>query len=161
MMAELSPEQQALKSKIFRGALIWGIIAGLVVALLCLWLTGSAPGWIRWGLTLILGGGVGFLIYRMNYNAGVVQAVCKQCGTAFGIREVDRLEQVVGSEQKRKIEPGRPATKTDRGTSKVTTWTEEKVEVTAIDECFNCHNRTERKWMENRDVGKAESEVPA
>lgn len=161
MRIDLTPEQQGLKTKIAMSAFLWGIIAGLVVALLAFWLLGNAPDWVRWGVTLIAGGAAGYLTYRMSYNAGVAKAICKKCGTAFGIREIERHEAVIGSEQRRKVETGRPASKADRGTSKVTTWTEEKVEVTAVDECFNCHNRTERKWITTHDRDKTETEVPA
>lgn len=160
-MAQLTSEQQGLKTKITTGAIIWGVVAGLIVALLSFWLLANAGDVVRWGVSIVLGAVVGFLAYRMSYNSGVAKAVCKKCGTAFGIREVDRREQVIGTEQRRKIEPGKPASKMDRGTNKVTTWTEEKVEVTAIDECFNCHDRTERKWTITREANKEETEVPA
>jgi DNA-directed RNA polymerase subunit M/transcription elongation factor TFIIS len=158
---DLSPEQQGLKTSITTGAVITGVIVGLVVALLAFWLAGSLADIWRWLLTLVLGGGAGFLTYRLRYNSGVAKAVCPKCGTAFGIREVEKHEEVIGIEQKRKIEPIKPADKMGRGASKVTTWTEEKLEVTAIDECFKCHNRTERKWQTTRDKDKTETEVPA
>jgi hypothetical protein len=161
MAMDLTPEQQGLKTRITTGAIIWGVVAGLIVALLAFWLAGNTPDWVRWGLTLVLGGAAGFFTYRTSYNSGVSKAICKKCGTAFGIREVERSERVIGSEQRRKVEAGRPATKMDRGTSKVTVWTEEKLEVTAIDECFKCHDRTERKWTTTRDLDKQETEVPA
>lgn len=160
-MSALTAEQQALKSKITTGAIVLGAIVGLIVALLVFWLAGNTGDIARWVLTLFLGAGAGFFIYRWNYNSGVAKAVCKKCGTAFGIREAERHEQVVGVEQKRKIEPLKPASKMDRGTNKITTWSEEKVEVTAIDECFNCHDRTERKWTTTRERDKTEEEVPA
>jgi hypothetical protein len=161
MAMDLTPEQQGIKTKITMSAILWGIIAGLVVALLAFWLLQNAADWLRWVLTVILGAGGGYLTFRLTYNSGVAKAVCKNCGTAFGIREVDRVERITGTEQRRKVQAGRPPSKTDRGTNKITTWTEEKVEVTAIDECFNCHNRTERKWTMTRDKDKTESETPA
>lgn len=160
-MDALTPEQQSLKSRITTGAIIWGVVAALVVALLTFWLAANTPEFVRWGLTLVLAAGIGFFVYRWRYNSGVAKAVCRKCGTAFGIREVERHEQVTGSEQRQKIEPARGASKMDRGTNKVTTWTEEKVEVIAIDECFKCHDRNERKWTITREADKRETEVPA
>lgn len=160
-MAQLTPEQQGLKTRIRTGAVIWGVIAGLVVALLAFWLLGNAGDIWRWSGTIVLGAAAAFLVYRTSYNSGVAKAVCKKCGTAFGIREVERHEAVIGSEQRQKTEPGKPASKLDRGTKKVTTWREEKVEITAIDECFTCHDRTERKWTVTREADKEETEVPA
>lgn len=161
MSMELTPDQQGLKTKIATTAIIWGIVVGLVAALIVFWVGANAPDWVRWVLTLIVGGVAGYFTYKLNYNSGVAKAICKKCGTAFGIREVERSEHVVGIEQKRKVETGRPASKTERGTTKTTTWTEEKVEITAVDECFKCHDRTERKWTVTRDKDKVETEVPA
>ncbi len=158
---DLTPEQQGVRTKIITGASIWAAIAALVIAVLLFWALTNAPDILRWFVTVIGGAGAGFLIYRWNYNRGVAKAVCRNCGTAFGIREIERTETVVGSEQRQKIEAGKPQSKIDRGTRKVTTWTEEKLEFTAIDECFNCHNRTERKWTMTRDLDKKETEVPA
>jgi hypothetical protein len=160
-MSALTPEQQQLRTKIFTGAIILGVIVSLVVALLVFWLSGNAGEIMRWLLTLVLGAAAGFFAYRWSYNSGVAKAVCQKCGTAFGIREVERHEQVIGTEQRQKIERARAASKLDRGTNKVTTWTEEKVEVVAVDECFNCHDRTERKWTRTREADKRETEVPA
>lgn len=157
---DLTAEQQALKTRITTGAITWGVIAGLIVALLVFWMLGNAGDIIRWIGTVALGGAAGYFVHRWSYSSGVAKAVCNKCGTAFGIREVERHEQVTGAEQRRKIEPGKPASKMDRGTNKVTTWTEEKIEVTAIDECFKCHDRTERKWTTTRDKEKEEVEVP-
>ncbi len=160
-MNALTVEQQALKTKIRTSAVIWSIIAALVVALIVFLVAGNAADWLRWGLTIVLGAGAGFLVYRNRYNSGVAKAVCKKCGTAFGIREVERREEVLGTEQRRKIEPIRASEKTGRPLNKVTTWTEQKVEIIAVEECFNCHDRTERKWTVTRDADKLETEVPA
>lgn len=161
MSIELTPDQQGLKTKITTTAVLWAIVVALVAALVVFWLGGNAPDWVRWMLTIIVGALAGYFTFRLSYNSGVAKSVCKKCGTAFGIHEVERHETVLGIEQKRKVETGRPASKTDRGTSKVTTWTEEKVEITAVDECFKCRDRTERKWTINRDKDKTETEVPA
>ncbi len=161
MSIELTPDQQGLKTKITTTAVLWSVVVALVAALLVFWIGGNAPDWVRWLLTIIVGALAGYFTFKLSYNSGVAKSVCKKCGTAFGIREVERHENVIGVEQKRKVESGRAASKTDRGTSKVTTWTEEKVEITAVDECFKCHDRTERKWTINRDQDNTETEVPA
>jgi hypothetical protein len=161
MSIELTPEQQGLKRKITITSVLWAIVAALVAALVVFWLSANGPDWVRWLLTIIVGALAGYLTFKLSYNSGVAKSVCKKCGTAFGIHEVERHEAVIGVEQKRKVEAGRPASKTDRGTSKITTWTEEKVEITAVDECFNCRDRTERKWTIDRDQDKTVTEVPA
>lgn len=158
-MDGLSPEQQALKDKITTSAIIWGVVTGIVVALLAFWLLGNAGELIRWLGAIILGPAAGYLTYRWQYSTAVAKAVCKNCGTAFGIREVARSEQLLSSEQRRKVEQVKPATKIDAAVNRTVTWTEEKYEVTAVDECFNCHNRTERKWTVTREKDRAEVTV--
>jgi len=155
-MDGLSPEQQALKSKITTSAIIWGAVAGVVVALLALLLLREAGELVRWLVTLIVGGAAGYLTYRWLYSSGVAKAVCRNCGTAFGIREVSRSEQLLSSEQRKKVEQVKPATKIDAAVNRTVTWTEEKYEVTAVDECFKCHNRTERTWTVTREKDRAD-----
>ncbi|MHB1110300.1 MAG: hypothetical protein ACYCZU_08300 [Devosia sp.] len=155
-MEGLSPEQQALKGKITTSAIVWGAVAGIGVALLALWLLGSAGELARWLVTIILGPAAGYFTYRWRYSTGVAKAVCKKCGTAFGIREVSRSEQLVSSEQRKKVEQVKPATKIDAAVNRTITWTEEKFEVTAVDECFKCRDRTERKWTVTREKDRAE-----
>jgi len=158
-MDGLTPEQQALKNKITTSAIIWGVVAGIVVALLAFWLLANAGEVIRWGATIVGGGAVGFITWRLVQSAGVARAVCKKCGTAFGIREITRSEQLIGSEQRKKVEQVKPATKIDAAVSRTITWTEEKYEVTAVDECFKCHDRTERKWTVTREKDRSEATV--
>lgn len=158
-MDGLSPEQQALKGKITTGAVIWGLVAGVVAALLAFWLLGNSGDIVRWLVTLLAGAGIGYFTYRWRYSSGVARAVCKNCGTAFGIREVARSEQLLEAEQRRKVEQVKPATKIDAAVTRTVTWVEEKYEITAIDECFNCHDRTERKWTVTREKDRAELTV--
>lgn len=159
-MPALTAEQRALKWKITTGAIAWGVIVCVIVALLSFWLLGNAGEVVRWIGAVMLGGGLGYAVFRWRYNSGVARAVCRKCGTAFGIREVERREAVLNSEQRQKVELLRPAAGAEPGLNKVITWTEEKVEITAIDECFNCHDRTERKWTVTREQDRSETEVP-
>lgn len=155
-MNGLTPEQQALKNKITTSAIIWGVVAGIVVALLAFWLLANAGDVIRWGVAIVGGAGVGLLTWRLVHSSSVAKAVCKKCGTAFGIREVSRSERLIGSEQRRKQEQVKPSTKIDAAVNRTITWTEEKYEVTAVDECFKCHDRTERKWTVTREKDRSE-----
>ena len=161
MSIELRPEQQGLKTRIITTAVLWAVIMALVAALVVYWLSANGPEWVRWLLAIIVGGLAGYFTFRLSYNSGVAKSVCKKCGTAFGIHEVERNEAVIGVEQKRKVAVGRRAKDGNPGTSKVTTWTEEKVEITAVDECMNCRDRTERKWTIDRDQDKTVTEIPA
>jgi hypothetical protein len=112
-------------------------------------------------LIIAAAGALGYFAYRTSYNSGVAKAVCKKCGTAFAIREVERHETILGTEERRQVEQLKPPSKVDRGINRVTTWTEEKLEVTAVDECMKCHDRNERTWTMTRDKNKVEEEVPA
>ena len=158
-MDGLSPEQQALKGKITTSAIIWGASTGIVVTLLAYFLLGNAGEPVRWLVAVIVGPAAGYATYRWRYSSGVARAVCRNCGTAFGIREVARSEQLLASEQRRKIEQVKPATKIDAAVNRTITWTEEKYEITAVDECFKCHNRTERNWTVTREKDRGELTV--
>lgn len=158
-MDGLSPEQQALKGKIKTRAIVWGVVVGIAAALLAFWLLSNAGEFVRWLVTIIVGAAAGYFTYRGLYSSGVAKAVCKNCGTAFGIREVSRSEQLLSAEQRKKVEQVKPATKVDAATTRTVTWIEEKYEVTAVDECFKCHNHTERKWTATRERDRSELTV--
>ena len=155
-MNGLTTEQQALKNKIATSAIVWGVVAGVVVALLAFWLLADSGDLVRWTVSILGGAVVGFIAGRLLYSSGVTRAVCKKCGTAFGIREVSRSERLLSSEQRKKVEEVKPATKIDARGTRTVTWIEEKYEVTAVDECFNCHDRTERKWTVTRERDRSE-----
>jgi hypothetical protein len=158
-MDGLSAEQQALKGKITASAILWAVVTGLVVALLAFLLLANGGDVIRSIGAIVLGTAAGYLTYRWRYSNGVAKAVCRKCGTAFGISEVARSERLLSSEQRKKVEQVKPATKIDAAVMRTITWTEEKYEVTAIDECFKCHDRTERKWTVTREKDRAELTV--
>lgn len=155
-MNGLTPGQQALKNKIAASAVSWGMVAGIVSGLLGLWLLANVGDVLRWAVALTGAAAIGFITWRLLYSSGVAKAVCRKCGTAFGIREVSRSEKLIGSEQRKKIAQVKPATKIEAAVNRTVTWTEEKYEVTAVDECFNCHDRTERKWTVTREKDRSE-----
>lgn len=154
-MVELSPEQKKVKGAIVRGAIILGVIVGVVVAVIAWLIGGNWNTIVRWLVTLVAGGGVGYLAYRLNYASGVTKAVCPKCGTAFGIREVERNEELQSTETKFKVEQVK-GDKVSGPQSKSTTWVEEVYKITAIDECSSCGNRTERTWTDTRERDKVE-----
>lgn len=160
-MNDLTAEQQKQKSRIRTGALMSAALVAIVAAIVAFFATDAVAPALRVVVMLAAAGGLGWLAFRTAYNAGVAKAVCRKCGTAFAIREVDRTERVLGLEQRREIETLKPATEERPGLNRVTTWTEEKVEVTAIDECMNCHDRNSRTWTMTRDKDKVEQELPA
>ena len=160
-MIDLSAEQQRQKSKIRTGSMMAAGLVALSVATLTFFATGGLGPILRGVVIIVVTGALSWFAYRTSYNARVAKAVCKKCGTAFGIREVERSERVISLEQRREIESLKPATADEAGVNRVTTWTEEKVEVTAVDECANCHDRQARTWTMSRDKDKTEEEVPA
>lgn len=156
-MNDLSAEQSELKQKITRNAAIWGGVAGLVVFLLVLWLAGGLGELLRWALALALGGAAGWSTYRGLFGSAAAQAKCASCGTAFSRREVSRSEAVLGREPKRKVERIE-AVGADPAREKTTTWTEEAIEVTAVDACGKCGGRSERTWKTTREADREETE---
>jgi hypothetical protein len=151
-MTDLTQDQEKLRTRINRNAIIWGAVAGLIVFLLLFWLAAGLGEAVRWGAAVIGGGAAGFFGYRGLYSSGAGKAKCAKCGTAFSVREVDRKERLLGYEPKRTVEPSGDGKRT------IKTWTEERYEVTATDECSHCHDRTERKWTTTREKDGSEVE---
>jgi hypothetical protein len=154
-MDALTPDQQKVKSRITTSAIVTGVIVGVVIAIIAYLIGGNWNTVMRWIVALVLGGGLGYLTYRLSYNSSVAKAVCPKCGTAFGISEVGRTETLIATETKQKVEAMK-GNKLGGAMNKVTTWVEDKYEVTAIDECSNCHNRTERKWTTTKERDRME-----
>jgi hypothetical protein len=154
-MVELTEAQRKVKNKITWQAVVIGVIVGAIAAVLIYLIGGNWNTAVRWIATLLVGAGLGYVVYRWTYQSGVTKSVCPKCGTAFGIREVERKEELLSTETKFTSEQVK-GDKVSGPQTKSTTWTEDKFKVTAIDECSNCNNRTERSWTETRERDKVE-----
>lgn len=158
-MYELTAEQQKQKDKVRTGALTSGALLAIVSVFLVNFATLSLDPLVRYPLVAVIAAALGYLGYRTSYGFGIAKAKCPKCGEAFTIHETDRTEKLLGEEEKRMVETLKPAEDGEAGIDRVTTWTEETVEVTVIDECANCHDRNERSWTMARDKNKVEREV--
>ena len=158
-MYELTAEQQKQKDKVRTGALTSGALLAIVSVFLTNFATLSLEPLVRYPLVAVIAAGLGYFAYRTSYSLGIAKAKCAKCGEAFSIQETDRQEKLLGTEDKRLVEQLKPAADGEPGLDRVTTWTEETVEVTVVDECMNCHDRNERSWTMARDKNKVEQEV--
>lgn len=135
-MADLSQDQAEMQSRIRRGAAVWGAVAGAIVGLLALWLLGGQGAALRYGVALVAAAGAGFLVFRASFNSGAKSARCAACGTAFSRSRTDRSERLKSSEAKEERE-----VQADKSVE-VTTWTEERYEVTDTYSCARCGDVT-------------------
>ena len=150
-MTELSQDQAALKSKIRTSAFIWADILGLIAGGITYLATSSMETTMRVGLAIIVFAVVAGLIFMWRYKANSASATCPNCSATFSITRTDRAENTLSSEPKetRDAQP-------DHST-KVTTWIEDKIEVTDTYTCAKCANATTKQYT--RTVKRDEKEA--
>lgn len=159
-MYELTVEQQKQKDKVRTGGKVSGGLLAMVVAFMSHFaMLGLEPPVLHWGLVVVLSAGLGYFAYRTTVARGIAKATCKKCGTAFSIRESERNEKLLSAEDRKQVEQLKPASEGEPGIDRVTTWVEERVEITAVDECMHCHDRNTRTWTMTHDKNKVEQEV--
>lgn len=143
-MSNLSSEQQDLKKSIARSAIIWAVILGFVAGAIAFWLTGDMTADNRTQITGMVAGGVGFLLFWLISRSGAKSSKCEKCSASFSISRSNREEILVSSEEKSEHE------KLENGGSKLTTWTEEKLDVVETYTCSSCDNITTRNFQITR-----------
>jgi len=154
-MSQLSQDQAALKASITKAALIWGVILGALAGGVIYMLNDELAQPMR----SIIGAGVfaviAALIFVWRSKANSKSAQCEKCGAAFSITRTDRAEEVKSSEPKetREAQP-------DYST-KVSTWVEDKVEVTDTYACAKCGDTTTKQHTKTVKRDEAETVEPA
>ena len=143
-MTKLSDDQDALRGSIRKGAITWGLIIGLLAALLAYWLLGAQGNAVRFGGSGLAGLVVGFGLYKKSFALGAKTARCTACDTAFSITRTERAEMLVASDPKeeREVQEGKSI--------KVTTWIAETYDVTDTYTCAACDEGTTKHYQTNR-----------
>ena len=154
-MSRLSQDQIEKEASIRKSATIWGVIAGVIVALLALWILSGQGGAIRYGGAVIIGLVVAALVFRASFNSGAKNAKCSSCGAAFSISRTDRSEELASSEKKEKRE------ELEDGSTKIMTWTEEIYDVTETFSCAKCNDVTTKNHKTTRRKDEDERVEPA
>lgn len=149
-MSGLSQEQIEKRASIQKSALTFGIIAGVIVGLIALWVLSGQGGTVRYGGAIVIGAVVGFLVRNASFKSGAKSAACEKCGAAFSISRSDRSETPAGSEPKEEREPQ------DDGTIKVTTWTEDSFDVVDTYTCASCGDASTKAYTTTKRRDEAE-----
>ncbi len=150
-MPQLSQDQAELKAGIEKSAAIWGAILGLIAGGIAYWALGGQSSAVRIGLAVAIGVAVLFGIRTWRIKANSTAATCGKCNATFSITQTDRVEKTLSSEPK-ETRDAQPDFST-----KVTTWTEEKVETTLTYTCAKCDDTTTK--VSQRTVKKDEKET--
>jgi hypothetical protein len=143
-MTQLSDQQETLRASIKKGAIIGGVILGVIVAALAYWLLGGQGSMIRQGgaglAGLLAAGGV----YRKSMSSGAVGAKCAKCNAAFSISRTDKAEMLVKSEARESRK------ELENGDIGITTWLEEVYDVDDTYTCSKCADITHKKYQNTR-----------
>ncbi|MHA1127593.1 MAG: hypothetical protein ACTSRN_01415 [Alphaproteobacteria bacterium] len=143
-MTQFSQEQQELQASIKKSATIWAVVLGLITAGMVYWIMASTATTIRGGAAVLGGAVVAFAMYRKSFKSGSQSARCSSCDAAFSISRTDKVETLVASENKDEREAQ------EDGTTKVTTWVEEKYDVTDTYTCSACSDATTKEYQTTR-----------
>ena len=143
-MANLTPEQQALRTSIKKSAIIWGIVLGVIVSGLAYWLLGSQGTGIRSGGAVLAGMLAAGVISSKNLSSGAAGAKCANCSAAFSVARVDRQEVLAKSTPKEERKD------LDNGEIEITTWVEDVYDVDDTYKCSSCDDTTHKTYQSTR-----------
>lgn len=140
----LSNQQETLRASIKKGAMIWGLILGLIVAAVAYWLLGGQAGMIRQGGAILAGVLVAAGIYRRSMSSGAAGAKCAKCNAAFSVSRTDQAEILVTSDARESRK------ELENGDTEITTWVEEVFNVDDTYTCSKCNDVGHKKYQSTR-----------
>ncbi len=143
-MTQLSNEQETLRASIKKGAIIWGVVLGLIIAGLAYWILGSQGGLIRGGGAAIVGLLAAGGIYTKSMSSGAAGAKCAKCNAGFSVTRTDKNEVLVKSEARESRK------ELDNGDTEISTWVEEVFDVDDTYSCAKCADVTHKKYQSTR-----------
>ena len=150
----LSNQQQELQNTIKKSARTTGIVSGVIAGLISLWAL-SSQSMVIWLVgTAVIAGGVGFGIYKWRFSANSDSAKCTKCGATYSITQTDKTETPAGSSPKEERE------EQEDGSTMVTTWTEERFNVTETYTCSKCADVTTKVYESSRRRDVKEDVIP-
>lgn len=143
-MSDLSQDQVEMRAAIQKSATIWGAVVGVIAGLLALWALGGQGGAVRFGGAAVVAIAIGFAVFRASFNSRSKSAQCENCGAAFSRSRTDHVEAVASSDAKEEREE-----QPDKST-KVSTWTEDKLDVVDTYTCAKCGDSTTKTYQTTR-----------
>lgn len=143
-MTQLSDQQEVLRASIKKGAIIGGVILGVIIAALAYWLLGGQDSMIRQGGAALAGLLVAGGVYGKSMSSGAKGAKCAKCNAAFSVSRNDHAEVLVRSE-------ARESRKTlENGDVEISTWVEEAFDCDDTYTCSKCADVTHKKYQSTR-----------
>lgn len=149
-MTDLSQEQIEKRASIQKSATIFGVIVGGIAGLIALWALGGQGAAIRYGGAIVIALVLGVLVYRGSYASNAKAAACENCGATFSRSRTDKTEVPTGSE------PKEERTEQEDGSTKVTTWIEEQLDVTETYTCSSCNDVSTKTYKTTRRINEEE-----
>lgn len=143
-MTQLSNDQETLRASIKKGAIIGGVLLGLIVAGLAYWLLGNQGGMIRQGGAAVAGLLAAGGLYTKFMSSGAKGAECAACNAAFSVSRTDKTEDLVSTkdhEIRKELE---------NGDIEISTWIEEVFDVDDTYSCSKCADTTHKTYQSTR-----------
>lgn len=143
-MTQLSDEQETLRASIKKGAIIWGVVLGLIIAALAYWILGSQGGLIRPGSAALAGLLAAGGLYKKFMSSGAKGAKCANCNAGFSVSRTDKTETLLKSEARESRK------ELENGDTEITTWVEEVFDVDDTYSCAKCADTTHKAYQSTR-----------
>lgn len=140
----LNNEQEEMQAAIKKSATITGSIWGAIGGLISLWVLGGQSTIIWLGGSIVIAALIGFGIFKWRYGANSDSAKCEKCGASYSIERTNKSEALLDSTPKEERE------EQEDGSTKVTTWTEERINVTETYSCSKCEDTTTKEYESSR-----------
>lgn len=150
----LNNEQEQLQAEILKSARNTGIVWGVIAGLIALWALSGQSVVIWLGGSIVIAAAVGFGIFKWRYGANADSAKCAKCGAAYSISQTDKVETPLGSAPKEERE------EQEDGSTKVSTWTEERYSVTETYSCSKCEDVTTKEYESSRRKDVKDEVIP-
>lgn len=154
-MTNLSQEQEEMRQSIQKGAIIWSVIFGLIVAGITFWALGGQSSLIRMGAAAVGGIVVLVAVFKWRFSANSKSAQCGKCSTAFSISKTNHVETLKSSTAKETRDAQ------EDFSTKVTTWTEEIYDVADTYSCGSCGDETVKEYTTTRKKDEKTEIEPA
>ncbi len=143
-MTQLSNEQETLRASIKKGAIIGGVVLGLIVAALAYWILGGQDGMIRKGGAAVAGLIAAGGLYAKFMSSGADGAKCNECNAAFSVSRSDKTETLIKSEARESRK------ELENGDTEISTWVEEVFDVDDTYICSKCGDVTHKTYKTTR-----------
>jgi len=143
-MTQFSDEQESVRASIKKGAIIGGVVLGLIIAALAYWILGGQGSMIRQGGAALAGLAAAGGLYAKSMSSGAAGAKCNECNAAFSVSRTDKKEVLLKSEARESRK------ELENGDTEISTWVEEVFDVDDTYSCSKCADVTHKTYQSTR-----------